>query len=294
MKLFNEIKDSFKGGTSLIKLIYINIAVFVVVQLFHVVGFLFKLEDSSTSLINILSLPADGNSLLFRPWSFFTYMFLHDRFFHLLFNMLWLFWFGQIFLRFLDEKKLLTVYLMGGLAGGLMYIISYNLFPAFTEIKDVSFALGASASVIAIVLAATTIAPNFEVHIPFLKNVKIKYIALVFIFSDIIQIPLGNAGGHIAHLGGALLGYYYIIKYQQGKDIGQRFDRFMGKIFSLFKEKKKMKVSYKKPVSDMEYNARKANNQARIDQILDKVSKSGYDSLSKEEKDILFNMSNKK
>ena len=296
MKLADEIKASFKAGNNLIKLIYINIALFIAVQFVNVILFLFRAESSAFSLVDILSLPADGKSLLLRPWSIFTYMFLHEGFLHILFNMLWLYWFGTIFLKFQNQKKLLTIYLLGGISGGLLYIISYNIFPVFADVKDLAVALGASASVMAIVIAATSIAPDFPVYIPFINDVKIKYIAVFFIVTDIMQIPLGNAGGHIAHIGGALLGYFYIHKLNQGQDIGAGFDRLMERLFSLFKSKpaKNMKVKHSRPVTDMEYNARKAEKQARIDQILEKVSRSGYDSLTKEEKDILFNMSNNK
>jgi len=293
MKLADEIKASFKSGTNLVKLIYINLGVFLCVILFNIVLFLFQVEDFKYSIVNIFSLPAYGSSLLLRPWSLASYMFLHEGFWHLIFNMLWLYWFGIIFLKFLSQKQLLTVYLMGGIVGGLLYIVSYNIFPVFSDSRVFAYALGASASVMAVVIATTTIAPNYEIYLPFIKEVKIKYIAVFFIITDLMYIPVSNAGGHIAHLGGALLGFYYIAQRQKGKDIGGRFDKFTDRFFSLFKRRKNLKVSHKKPVTDMEYNAQKAAKQERIDQILDKVSKSGYDSLSKEEKDILFRMGGK-
>ena len=295
MSIWNDIKGSFDKGSNLVKLIYINLAVFVVVKIVAAFAYLMAADSTGFDLAYWLSVPASIDYLVRRPWTLFSYMFLHEDFLHILFNMLWLFWFGRIFLQFLSEKKLLTVYLMGGLAGAFLYILFYNLFPVFETSKYEAIALGASASVMAVVLAAVAIAPNYEVVIPFIGPVKIKWIALVFVGLDIMQIPLGNAGGHIAHLGGAFLGYYYVMKQKQGKDIGAWFDRLMDRVFSLFKKgrNKRMKVTHKKNVTDMEYNATKAHDQARVDQILDKISKSGYNSLSKEEKDILFNMSNK-
>lgn len=293
MNIWDEIKESFHQGSNLVKLIYLNLAVFFIVKIVHVLLFLMKI-DNGFSLVDWLAVPASPGLLLVKPWTLFTYMFLHEEFLHILFNMLWLFWFGKIFLLFLSEKKLLSVYLLGGLAGAAFYIFTYNVFPAFEAVRDGSVALGASASVMAIVLGAVTISPNFEVQIPFVGPVKIKWIAVVFVVLDIMQIPLGNAGGHIAHLGGAFLGFYYVSQDKKGKMVAGWFDRFMDGMISFFKKKKNLKVTHKRPpVDDMEYNALKTKKQAHIDQILDKISKSGYDSLSKEEKDILFNMSNK-
>ncbi|MCF8456999.1 MAG: rhomboid family intramembrane serine protease [Bacteroidales bacterium] len=293
MNIWNEIKESFHTGSNLVKLIYLNLAVFIVVKIVHVFLFLMNI-DSGFSLVDWLAVPASFGSLILKPWTLFTYMFLHEEFLHILFNMLWLFWFGKIFLLFLSEKKLLSVYLLGGLSGAAFYIVAYNIFPAFEAASAGSVALGASASVMAIVLGAVTISPNFEVQIPFIGPVKIKWIAIVFVVLDIMQIPLGNAGGHIAHLGGAFLGYYYVSQDKKGKVVANWFDRFMDGLFSFFKKKRNLKVTHKRPpVDDIEYNAQKLKKQAHVDQILDKISKSGYDSLTKEEKDILFNMSNK-
>jgi membrane associated rhomboid family serine protease len=294
MDIVEEIKATFKKGSNLTKLIYINLGVFLLAILVRIVVFLFKLDESFFSVVNLLAIPSDLSSLLIKPWTFFSYMFLHERFWHILFNLLWLYWFGVIFLRFLHEKKLLSIYLVGGLVGAVFYVLAFNIFPVFSESVEYSVALGASASVMAVVVATAVYAPDYQVMIPFLGPVKIKYIAIIFVVLDLIQLPIENSGGHIAHLGGAFWGFLYIRNLRNGKDIAARFDRLMDTVFSWFRSGKRLKVSYKRPMTDMEYNQKKNVDQARIDQILEKISQSGYDSLSKEEKDILFNYSNKK
>ena len=287
MSILDEIKKSFRGGSTLIKLIYINLAVFLAVKLIGVVFFLLSI-DPTFSIVNWFAVPADISNLVFKPWTIFTYMFLHQDFLHILFNMLWLYWFGQIFLRYFDEKKLLSIYLVGGLAGAALYILAFNVFPVFSNILPMSYALGASASVIAIVIAVSVYAPNFKVNLLFFGPVALKYIAIVTIILDILSIASSNAGGHIAHLGGALLGYLYIVQMKKGRNITKGFDRFMDKVFSLFKRREKFKVTYKRPMTDYDYNKSKAAEQKNIDVILDKIAKSGYDSLTKTEKEILF------
>ncbi|NOZ45403.1 MAG: rhomboid family intramembrane serine protease [Chlorobi bacterium] len=291
--IIDEIKSSFKSGSMLTKLIYINLGVFVVIKIAAVFTFLIPSDNPGFSLVYWLAVPADLSQLLHRPWTLFTYMFLHEGFLHILFNMLWLYWFGKIFLQYLSEKQLLNVYLMGGLAGAALYIAAFNIFPVFQNVLPNSFALGASASVLAIVIAISVYVPDYTIYLMFLGPVKLKYIALVSILLDIVSIAGTNSGGHIAHLGGALIGYLFISRLRKGRDISSQFGIFTGKFLSLFKRKPKMKVTYKKPMSDMEYNAQKVTKQEEIDKILDKIAKSGYDSLTKKEKEILFKMSSK-
>ncbi|OFX22158.1 MAG: rhomboid family intramembrane serine protease [Bacteroidetes bacterium GWA2_31_9b] len=287
MSIVDEIKQSFKSGSSLTKLIYINLSIFLIVRLFDVFLKLFTIE-SGFSLVTWLAVPADISILIHRPWTVISYMFLHFDFLHILFNMLWLYWFGQIFLHYFDNKKLLSVYIVGGIAGAFVYILTFNIFPLFTEILPVSFALGASASVIAIVIAVSVYAPNHTIYLLFFGAVKLKYIALATILIDVISIASTNAGGHLAHLGGAFFGYFYILQYKKGKNLTKYFDRIMDMLFSVFKPRPKIKVSYRRPVDDIEYNKSKVQKQAEIDKILDKIAKSGYDSLSKQEKETLF------
>jgi len=287
MSIADEIKQSFKSGSTLTKLIYINLAVFLAVKLIAVFYFLFTIQGDF-SLVRFFAVPADLSKLLYKPWTIFTYMFLHQDFLHILFNMLWLYWFGQIFLHYFDQKKLVSVYILGGFAGAFIYILTFNIFPVFSDIIPVSYALGASASVIAIVIAASVYAPNHTIYLMFFGPVKLKYIALVTIAIDIISIASTNAGGHLAHLGGALFGYIYIVQLKKGNNIAGFFDRFMDSVFSIFKPKPKIKVTYKRPADDIEYNKSKLQKQAEIDKILDKIAQSGYESLTKQEKEILF------
>lgn len=287
MSIADEIKQSFKSGSTLTKLIYINLAVFLVVKLIGVFYFLFKIDDGF-SLVNWLAVPADLTNLVRKPWTIFTYMFLHEDFLHILFNVLWLYWFGQIFLHYFDQKKLVSVYLLGGIAGAFIYILTFNIFPVFADILPISSALGASASVIAIVIAVSVYAPNHTIHLLFIGPVRLKYIALITILIDVISIASTNAGGHLAHLGGAMFGYFYILQLKRGNNITRFFDRFMDWLFSIFKPKPKIKITYKRPVNDIEYNKANAQKQAEIDKILDKIAQSGYESLTKKEKEVLF------
>lgn len=296
MSIIDDLKHQYKTGTALIKFIFINVAVFILVHLIGLLIFFFTGVSGSSMVAYWLALPADFGQLILKPWSIITYMFLHEGFLHIAFNMLILYFGGQIFLQFLDAKKLIGTYILGGISGGLLFILTFNIFPVFNEIVSGALALGASASVMAVLIAIAAYVPNYTVKLMLLGNVKLKYIALFYVIMDIISIPQGNAGGHIAHLGGAFFGFYFIYRLRNGKDITVGVNRLLNYIAHLFSSKRKMKVVYKNPgktKSDVAYNAQKAANQQKIDAILDKISKSGYDSLSKEEKAILFDASKK-
>ncbi|WP_421917957.1 rhomboid family intramembrane serine protease [Marinifilum sp.] len=292
--IWEGIKNSFKQGSHLTKLIYINLSVYLLILVLRILTLLTKsnLEDLVT---NLLMVPADPANIITQPWSVFTYMFLHTDFLHILMNMLWFFWFGKIFLTYLDQKKLLSVYLIGGLTGAAVYIFAYNLFPALQDVKHISYALGASASVMAVVFAVVSYAPNHNIHLMFLGPVKIKFVALFFIVTDLLYLSENvNIGGHIAHLGGAFYGWLFISQLRKGKDISGGFNSIMDSFFNLFRREKKMKVSYKntRNMTDEQYNKSKQVNQDELNRILEKIAKSGYDSLSKTEKEILFKSSN--
>lgn len=296
MNVVEEIKRIFRSGTTLVRLILINVAVFVIIKLIGVFIFLLQQPDLHQNMIGFLGLPADPGILIKRPWTLITYMFTHYQFFHILFNMLWLFWFGRIFLEYLDQKKLLSVYLLGGISGGILYILFYNPFPVFEGQLPQSVAIGASAAVLAVVVTIAVYSPDYKVFLWFLGPVKIKYIALVSIGIDILSIESANAGGHIAHIGGAIFGLIYGFQLKKGKDMAIGFNRIMDTFFSWFKPKPKLYVKYKKPPkaeTDFDYNKRKASEQKEIDRILDKISKSGYSTLTKEEKELLFRSSKK-
>lgn len=306
MAIWDEIKNSFRRGSILTKLIYINLTVFLAVNIGYVFYALFNtLGDPTGDLryyfmenwISYLMVPASLSELILKPWTLVTYMFLHFSFLHILFNLLWLYVFGRIFLQYLTEKQLLSTYILGGLSGAFLFIFSYNVFPGLRSAVDVAEMLGASAGVMAVAMAISFYTPNYSIYLPFIGPVKLKYIAIFFIVTDILQIASYNAGGHIAHLGGVIYAYFFILQLQRGKDVGHGFNRLIDNIVTLFSgRRRRMKVTYKKSVkdmTDMEYNRRQAKTQAEIDRILDKIAKSGYDSLTKKEKETLFKMSGK-
>ena len=293
MNLIDEIKVSFKEGSTLTKLIYLNLGVFLAVKIAQIFFILFNTPQGFESLLRWFAVPASFPDLIRKPWTLLTYMFLHEGFLHILFNMLWLFWFGRIFLEYLDQKKLVSVYLLGGITGAILYIISFNLFPVFKSVVTESVALGASASVIAVVIAITAYVPNHTVYLMFIGPVKIKYIGIIiFVVTSVLDFST-NTGGKIAHIGGAILGLLYTSQFRKGKDIGKWINRLIDQVVTLLKPREKMKVTHKKSTTDYEYNKKKAQEQEEINRILDKISKGGYDSLTKDEKETLFKASNK-
>ncbi len=276
----------YKMASVLVKLIVINVAVFLVVSLG---SFFFSITPHYLS--NWFVLSDDLDTLLFRPWTLFTYGFLHFGFFHILFNMLWLYWFGQFVLNLFTGKRLLTVYLLGALFGGLLFVLSYNFFPVFSESRG--YLIGASGAVTAIMVFIATYTPNAEVRI-FTFTLKLWHIALFLFLFDLVRIPTsGNAGGLMAHVGGALFGFVYASQLAKGNDIGKWFENFMDWIANLFKPRKKKpfkKVHRTTQPSPQRSKSKeqKSVNQKKVDSILDKIGKSGYESLTKEEKDFLF------
>ena len=289
--ILNNLKREFKQGTILNKLIYINVGVFLLFGILGALSFMFKFNIHS--FLERLYLPADSSILLIQPWTFVTYMILHNDFLHLLFNMIWLHFAGKIFLQYLSPKQLLSTYILGGISGGLLFILAYNYVPALTMHTQNAQALGASASVLAIMVAIATYSPNYSVRFPFIGIVKLKHIAIFCVVLDVLSIPQGNAGGHIAHLGGALFGYFYIKQLQKGNDISNGFSNFLNKLVNTFKTKSKLKTVHKRSKSDKQFNKEKTEQQKAVDLVLEKISKSGYESLSKEEKATLFSASKK-
>lgn len=288
MNLYNELKHkAFKSGSRVNVFIALNVIVFLVLSVAYVLQYLFVKQSTFSNLINSqLAVPSHLPTLLKQPWSLFTYMFIHDGFFHLLFNMLWLFWMGNIFQEYLNGKKLTFLYLSGGLAGAILYIFSYNVFPAFADFALTSKAVGASASVMAIVVATATLLPNYTISLLFLGPVKLKWIALFYAVFDFISIVGPNAGGHLAHLGGAIFGFCYIKAMQSGTDWSKPFEDF-------FKPTPRLKVVAKKQNNQPTPTKHTKPNQLEIDAVLDKISQTGYDKLSTHEKQILFSASSK-
>jgi len=280
---------TIKSNDPLIWLIAVNVTIFVLYHIIFIFFLLFNLKDHFF-LDRWLALPANIQSLLLKPWTIISYMFFHKGLWHILFNMLWLYWFGKIFRIYFSSEQLLSLYVIGGLAGALFYVVSYNLFPLFAVEKHFSLLLGASAGVLAVVMAIACYVPNYKIHLLIFGPVKLIIIAIVMIVVDIFAISSNsNVGGHIAHLGGALMGYLFATKIKKRKDITEWLRNFYVWLINLFKKKPKMKIKYKRPpTDDREYNKQKNENQKEIDRILDKISKGGYDNLTKEEKEMLF------
>tara|TARA_B000000477_G_scaffold60316_1_gene50702 strand:- start:289 stop:1122 length:834 start_codon:yes stop_codon:yes gene_type:complete len=270
MELKNKINLYISGLNIVEKIILFNITLYLLPFVLKTVLFLFNIKG--LSIVNWFTIDATLSEFILKPWSILTYGFIHGSFSHIFWNMLILYYFGNILKNIFGEKLILNLFLSGIVAGGLTYLISYNLFPVFKGVNSVM--IGASAGVMSVLFFLAAYDPQYRIRIIFF-DIKILYIALFLFFYDIIQIPLNNSGGHIAHIGGALWGYYYSVKYNNGSDL-------VNSILSYFKKNTNNKPSVKSKTDN------KSFNQDKIDEILDKISDSGYDSLTKSEKEYLF------
>lgn len=280
--LFEDLKYKvFQSGNPSFFYIGINVLLFLVLALLGIPFFLSGTGsvDFSTLVREYAGFPAAIDKLPTRFYTVITYQFFHEGLLHLLFNMLWLFWMGKIFLDFLKPRQFHFVYLAGGIAGALVYALAYNIFPVFAGSLSQATIIGSSASVMAVIVATATLVPDYAIRLLFLGDVKLKYLAMGYIALDLIGISSTNAGGSFSHLGGALMGFAYIKLLQNGKDWS-----------NLFKRKPKLKVVRNEEARSSR-NQTSSVNQQEIDAILDKISKSGYDKLSREEKETLFKAS---
>lgn len=299
--VIDNIKLFFGSNSPLARFISINIFVFiatiVIGMLSGVYRFLFNMEAPNSHdfpyIIDLFMLPASVDQLLAKPWTLFSYQFLHVSFWHIFFNMIMLYVSGKIFLSFLRSRQFIWVYILGGLSGAVFYILAYNYFPVFSTVLANSRALGASASILGILTCVAVFVPNYQISLLFIGRVNIKWIAIFFVVIDVLSINKGNAGGHIAHLGGAFWGLMAGLYYKE-----PFFIKIKKRVQSIFKKRRFKKIYYSAPpankISDDEYNAQRAKKQKEIDLILDKISKHGYEKLSKEEKEFLFKSSNPK
>ena len=287
--MFKKIMKFFKTNDALFGLIAVNVAVFVLYHFIRVFYLLFGALHYFP-LARWLAAPSDLETLMVRPWTVVTCIFFHIEIFHLLFNMLWLYWFGKIFRLYFSSWQLVNVFVLGGLMGVLFYILSYNMFPVFSAAKYDSILLGASGGALAVVMAIACYVPKYSINMLFLGRVKLIVIALFATVISIVYISTGeNAGGNIAHIGGIFFGYLFAINIQKGRDITRWFGRSIAWLGSFFKPKPKMKVVYSRPpTDDREYNRLKNEKQKEIDRILDKISVGGYESLTRHEKELLF------
>ena len=270
MELKNKINLYISGLNIVEKIILFNITLYLLPFVLKTVLFLFNIKG--LSIVNWFTIDATLSEFILKPWSILTYGFIHGSFSHIFWNMLILYYFGNILKNIFGEKLILNLFLSGIVAGGLTYLISYNLFPVFKGVNSVM--IGASAGVMSVLFFLAAYDPQYRIRIIFF-DIKILYIALFLFFYDIIQIPLNNSGGHIAHIGGALWGYYYSVKYNNGSDL-------VNSILSYFKKNTNNKSSVKSKKDNKNFD------QNKIDEILDKISDSGYDSLTKSEKEYLF------
>jgi len=295
MNIIDTVKQTFKQGNSLIRLIYINAGVFVLLKLALIILLLFN--HSGSFILSYLAIPADLTQLIYRAWTPLTYMFLHEGFLHIFFNMFTLFWFGRIFTMYFSEKQLVGLYLFGGLLAAMFYVIAYNIFPYYSQSLHQSLLLGASGSIMAIIVATAFRSPDMEMQLLFLGGIKLKYIAIFFVLTSLFGITSNNGGGELAHLGGALAGYLFVVSLRQGKDLTKGLNRILDAITNLFGPRKlKVKSNPNRSsstMSDAEFNMNKVRNMAEIDRILDKIKTSGYESLSTEEKKRLFEQGKK-
>jgi membrane associated rhomboid family serine protease len=282
MSLTNDIKYKLSHLNVLEKIIAVNLVVYILALLIN---------------LNWFELPSDLGNFIVKPWALITYAFVHYDFWHILFNMLWLYVIGRMFLNLFSAKMALNIYFLGAMSGGLLFMLCYTLFPSVFGTN--SNLVGASAAVRALLIFLCAYMPNQEVRF-FAFNIKLWYIGLAIVILDVLGVftgisnpETGNAGGNLAHLGGALLGYFYAKQLLKGDDIGKGFERFMDYVASMFKTSKKgpLKTVHKDKSKVGGYTKadfNEFNNQKKIDVILDKISKSGYDSLTAEEKEFLF------
>lgn len=290
----DNLKYRYKTGDVMVKFIFINVAVFLLIKVLSVFFTLFNIR--AFDVITFLGVPSNVWMLTRRIWTLFTYMFVHENFLHLLFNMLWLYWFGKIFLQYFSGRTLGSLYVLGGLAGAILYVVAFNTIPFYVDMGR-GWMIGASAAVMAIVMGAAFYRPDVQLHLLFLGPVKIVYIAIFAFVLDFLSLSNPtNPGGHVAHIGGALLGYFFAVQQKKGIDITRWMSKLLDAFANLFKPRKPkptLKKEYVRPESDWEYNKRKKSEQDEIDRILDKLKKSGYSNLSSEEKRKLFDASKK-
>ncbi len=285
MSLSQDVKYKLSRLNVLEKVIVVNVAIFLLGLLLQLVQG--KFQQSSLSW---LELPSDFFAFIVEPWTIISYAFVHYDFLHILFNMLWLYVIGQLFLNLFSPKMALNVYFLGAICGGLLFVACYSLFPQVFSYG--TRLVGASAAVRALLIFLCAYLPNKDIRF-FMFNLKLWYVGVAIVAIDVLGLFGTNSGGNLAHIGGAALGYFYAIQLKKGTDIGKGFERFMDWVVSLFK------VSKKGPLKTVHKNKSKVggytksdfdqfNNQKKIDVILDKISKSGYDSLTAEEKEFLF------
>jgi membrane associated rhomboid family serine protease len=283
MSIIEDLKLQYKIGGIVNRLIYWNVGLFLMS-----IVFFYKFKSGGFFYPEWLAISSDPTTVLFFPWTLLTYAFFHNGFFHLFFNMMVFNFSSRLFLTYFTEKQFFGVYILGGMFAGLCYVLSYFLLDKFGVM------VGASAAIMAILMAVTTYQPLMEVRLLLIGNVKLWHITAVLLLLDLLQVQLDNTGGHISHLSGALFGYLYCKLLQNGTDLSKIVTSILTFSVNLFKPKKtapfkKVHVNSNKKNTNRESKiVSKDKRQQQIDEILDKISQSGYDSLTSEEKEFLF------
>lgn len=296
--MFDDFKQAFhRYNNAHVQLIIINVVIFLALVILKVFSYVLKAPDFFDFIYRQLAIPALFHDFVQRPWTIITYAFVHDldTIFHILFNMLIFYWFGRLFVEYLGSDKLIAVYVLGALAGGVAYLLAYNFIPFYNERVPLLGMIGASAAVNAVVVACATLLPNYTFYLLLLGPVRIKYVAIFFVVLSFLGSVGSNAGGNVAHLGGALIGFVYIKQLQKGNNWGNWVTIFLDWVKGLFKPGPKVKVSYRSDKRSKDARKQKSDkiSQDEIDAILDKISAGGYESLTREEKEKLFNASKK-
>lgn len=288
---WEDIVHQFKMGSVIIRLIIICLAIFVGMETLHLILWGSQRGDLYAGIYYWFALPYDLSLLIRRPWTVITYMFIHAGVGHILYNMLWLYWFGEIYQLYMRDRRALAVFIGGGLAGAALSIIAYHLLPPLKPLIPDATLVGASAGIEAIMFAATALNPDHRIRLFFIGEVPLKFVAIGVFILNYVAITYGNPGGEIAHIGGAIFGFSYIKSLQAGVDWFSPLD-WVSRLFS--RSGRNMKATHVNRGRDTASKPeRPTSEQRRLDEILDKISKSGYNSLSKEEKDFLFKYSNK-
>lgn len=285
----------FASATMLMKIVVINIAVFLVLNIISIV-MIFAGEESGRFIVEQwVAMPGNFGRLARHAWTPLSYMFSQIEPLHLIFNMLWLYWFGIVFQLMSTPKRMIGLYLLGGLGGAALYLLAVNTVPYFAG--HGGLLIGSSASVIAIVTATAIMAPDYRMNLLFLGAVSLKWIAIVTIGIDLLSVTGSNAGGHIAHLGGAAVGAIFALGLKRGHDITAPLNSLIDAIVNLFRRRPKVRParfrasgapSAPRPKAP---SAASAADQAELDNILDKIKKSGYSSLTTDERARLFDVS---
>ena len=297
-RIISDLKNRFLAENIVGRFIYINVGVFILFALLDVVGTLFNFSSSPALYLKMwLELPSAPEQYIVQPWSLVTYMFLHGGLTHILWNMLALYWFGKIFLSFFSTRHFVGLYLLGGIVGGLFFMLAYNLFPMFTSSGSNAYLVGASAAVLAIVTASAVRVPDYKINMLLIGEVKLSTLAVATVIISLLLVTSDNAGGSFAHLGGAFAGWAFAYYLNKGRDLTTYINKAVDFVANICKggfkrpSKPKMNIFKGKRTDDYDYNAQKKEQNAEVDRILEKLKKNGYSSLTEEEKKRLFDAS---